>query len=1847
MVKAFQLVFFIVMFLSRSNCQKSYDKGNIFSIPNHAETLKNILEGEIEIIISSENNDIIRGLNGTIAFKTEYNDGSSNIFDLSDIENKTIQTTELKEQNSGNTFITRCRLWKSTKGDISLFCNIEENIGFISEGFYKITMESYSFEYKDYQIIISFDQFGFNLKQLKEQIPFIYSNEQEINIEEQTDTYNLKFKLGDYHNEYLILNDLFNLPILVDKCSIEEKDLLCQITKDNIEEKLVKNSNLFNIYYYNDGKELYLSPFIGDITINHYEVHKENIYIGITKLLDNYISKSNVITYETNVTNIKNVHAKFKFNYNSEQTLDCYLKKAETKPLLFYCYPPGDKNYFSLGEIKQTIPLEDVNINYNFYIEPVTNNEKVEIVGDGAKATFSYPYELDFTSKNTTTIYYLMNNVWNTYSIRLNPDANDIQCVNKEDYMKICEVPISHFENKISGIYYSYHLITINYKDKYIPYYELSPIKVILPENNKNITLRLKRQYNENDIQIGQEGMLSIVTNYNDKERNIFNENENITFDGKITVAYKIEHNVSCRLWKPKDDNLRIFCKLLTPLQNTSFLIFNDTSFSYGDYNIVITQEGFLNLKQYKYEIPFLYSDKQAINIDENIETYKLIFNIESYNNDILYIYGQNNNYAVLDNCNITETKLNCIITKDKIEEILILNNEQFKIGAMNDNIGIINLVNIFDITINYENVQKEDIYLKFTKIADEITEIGTPICLETNITSIPNLISEINNEYYYFKKYEGRPLMAFLNFQEEIERDFTLNITEEINYTDIHYKYNFIIHPCIISSNISHSGSGTDIKLTYPNKLDFNSADFIVIRYIMTSPSLSKNVKINPESDELNCENLDGMKKCTVPYIHFLSKESGVYYTHHSNHKDGYSIYYESSPINIILPKDDSFKIYVKDKDNTRRMTIGAPKGIIYFITDLFSNDTDIFNDEIDIEEKTEFTTTITDDKLENFNVTCRLWNPKNEKIRIFCELNNFLYLTNNIKINSAFFNYKNKKIAIISKMNFNLEVRQKDRVRMPFIYSDKQIINVDADKDIYEIKLKILNYDNEKLILVNKENNDFELNHIMLDECDFKEKDLTCKISREKIEELLGKSGEMFKLLYLNKDLGDLYNLENVFTIIINYNSIQKENVYITITKLLEKSKRKEDYIAYETDIKNISNIITNFFIYEKDDSTKILCLMRKSTDQPLLILFKIKYFDEFSLGEIKEEIVLDNINIKYNLIIKPVTNNDKVTLNENGGNLLFAYPMTLDFYISETLTINFYGDKSNANIALLNPDSAELACESNNKVKTCNVSKSHFEGKQSGYYYTYYRHGSNEYSIFYELSPINVLLPDPNAIIIKIKNSDNINMINIGEKGAIAFITDFLDVNNTFAPSDIEEKTAFTATFSGNDNSYKADCHLWKPLEDKLRLICKFNDIINSPKIKLNKADFHYNDLNITIFSEDNININQLNSKIAFLYSDKQDINVTDKTDIYEIKFKKEKYNNEILALYKKNNNNKNIYISLNCKTEEKEKEIKCSIEKNKLIGVLSTSGENYGLVQLTESEGVLLFNDVLNITINYEKDKKEDIILNITKLLTSKVDKRNYIVYETNITKLPEITTDYFNIISNRNDELKCFFKNNDDKLLLLCDAENSGENQLGKIDQLLLNDINILYNFEIVATENNDKYTVSDIEGPIILSVNPLSLNFSLNDSFIIKYQVENSEKFKGIKLNEKSFSELNCEDKKGIVECTIPKSHFENSGEYHTYYNNSFNEKSIAYEIPRINVYIKKKEGGDGDTPEDDQVNVGLIVGCCVGGVFLIAIIVFFIVRAYRRKNQNGNSENDNLLPASVQTELEGETVEE
>ena len=248
-----------------------------------------------------------------------------------------------------------------------------------------------------------------------------------------------------------------------------------------------------------------------------------------------------------------------------------------------------------------------------------------------------------------------------------------------------------------------------------------------------------------------------------------------------------------------------------------------------------------------------------------------------------------------------------------------------------------------------------------------------------------------------------------------------------------------------------------------------------------------------------------------------------------------------------------------------------------------------------------------------------------------------------------------------------------------------------------------------------------------------------------------------------------------------------------------------------------------------------------------------------------------------------------------------------------------------------------------------------------------------------------------------------------------------------------------------FSSDNKNYTANCHLWKPKGEKLRLICKFNENINTQKIKLNKYNFNYKQNKIALISQNDLNINQLNSNIAFLYSDNQIINITDNINEYSLSFKKEIYNKEPLILYKEDNFMKNAY--LNCL--DGEKEIKCTITKDKLVGILSKSGEKFSLAQLTASEGIIKFDNVFDIEINYPNVVKININLTIIKLLTLTVEKNNFIVFQVNTTEVIQIfISDYFNIVPNRNDDVKCFFKKTDDEkdnksLLLLCKADSSG------------------------------------------------------------------------------------------------------------------------------------------------------------------------------------------------------------
>ena len=139
----------------------------------------------------------------------------------------------------------------------------------------------------------------------------------------------------------------------------------------------------------------------------------------------------------------------------------------------------------ALSEIKEEITLNNMHGKYNFYIQPLKNNDKITINGKGSPLTIIIPKRLNFSASETISIDLLLDSN-NTKGIKFNLNANkDLECENKQTFIKRCLVPKSHFENKQNEYYNIYHL---NHVNKYIKYYELSPIQVILPKDNGGST---------------------------------------------------------------------------------------------------------------------------------------------------------------------------------------------------------------------------------------------------------------------------------------------------------------------------------------------------------------------------------------------------------------------------------------------------------------------------------------------------------------------------------------------------------------------------------------------------------------------------------------------------------------------------------------------------------------------------------------------------------------------------------------------------------------------------------------------------------------------------------------------------------------------------------------------------------------------------------------------------------------------------------------------------------------------------------------------------------------------------------------------------------------------------------------------------------------------------------------------------------------------------------------------------------------------------------------------------------------------------------------------------------------
>ena len=96
-----------------------------------------------------------------------------------------------------------------------------------------------------------------------------------------------------------------------------------------------------------------------------------------------------------------------------------------------------------------------------------------------------------------------------------------------------------------------------------------------------------------------------------------------------------------------------------------------------------------------------------------------------------------------------------------------------------------------------------------------------------------------------------------------------------------------------------------------------------------MDSPELANNIKLNYNSDALNCKNLEGMKTCEVPASHF-NGESGYYLPYYSNLLNKTRIFYNSVPIEVSVHPNNHIIFKINSEYNNKTINVGK-EGTLY----------------------------------------------------------------------------------------------------------------------------------------------------------------------------------------------------------------------------------------------------------------------------------------------------------------------------------------------------------------------------------------------------------------------------------------------------------------------------------------------------------------------------------------------------------------------------------------------------------------------------------------------------------------------------------------------------------------------------------------------------------------------------------------------------------------------------------------------------------------------------------------------------------------------------------------------------
>ena len=175
------------------------------------------------IIGSNLNNEV--GKKGAVLFYLDYYYYYEYNFDI-DIKRKTIFKMNITDANN-KSYEVGCGIW--INHEILIFCELDDNI---PKGQYLFKFNE-TFNYSKYEIHLTSNSKVFNITKIDSNKIDIYSGPQTINVVDNTETYELKFKIISYNQEKLFLNLIIALEPL--DCKIEKDELICPIKKTLLE----------------------------------------------------------------------------------------------------------------------------------------------------------------------------------------------------------------------------------------------------------------------------------------------------------------------------------------------------------------------------------------------------------------------------------------------------------------------------------------------------------------------------------------------------------------------------------------------------------------------------------------------------------------------------------------------------------------------------------------------------------------------------------------------------------------------------------------------------------------------------------------------------------------------------------------------------------------------------------------------------------------------------------------------------------------------------------------------------------------------------------------------------------------------------------------------------------------------------------------------------------------------------------------------------------------------------------------------------------------------------------------------------------------------------------------------------------------------------------------------------------------------------------------------------------------------------------------------------------------------------------------------------------------------------